>query len=134
MKLQLGLGAGKGLHGVGLFMIAQSAVVARTAIRHLADFKGKKIRIFASQFQSVAMARLGAIPKPMTLGAVLPALHDNALDGAVSSIAVFSSMHYDLMCRALRPKSEARLGERPVPIGLQHLHHLLVNPGLLGEG
>jgi len=99
MKLQLGLGASKGLHGAGLFMIAQSAVVARTAIRHLADFKGKKIRIFASQFQSVAMARLGAIPKPMTLGAVLPALHDNALDGAVSSIAVFSSMHYEQAAR-----------------------------------
>ena len=40
----------------------------------LADFKGKKIRIFASQFQTVAMQRLGATPKPMTLAAVLPAL------------------------------------------------------------
>ena len=94
LKLMLGLGADKGLHGVGLFMVAQSVVVARTPIRHVADFKGKKIRIFASQFQSVAMARLGATPKPMTLGGVLPALHDNALDGAVSGIAVFSSMHY----------------------------------------
>lgn len=94
MRLMLGLGADRGLHGAGLFMISQSAVVARIPIRRLADFKGKKIRIFASQFQSVAMARLGATPKPMTLGGVLPALHDNALDGAVSSIAVFSAMHY----------------------------------------
>jgi len=94
LKLILGLGADKGLHGAGLFMNSQSAVIARTPIRHLADFKGKKIRIFASQFQSEAMRRLGATPKPMTLGGVLPALQDNALDGAVSSIAVFSSMHY----------------------------------------
>jgi len=94
MKLMLGLGADKGLHGAGLFMNSQSAVIARTPIRHLADFKGKKIRIFASQFQSVAMQRLGATPKPMTLGGVLPALQDNALDGAVSSIAVFNAMHY----------------------------------------
>jgi TRAP-type C4-dicarboxylate transport system substrate-binding protein len=94
LKLILGLGADKGLHGGGLFMSSQSAVIARTPIRHLADFKGKKIRIFASQFQSEAMRRLGATPKPMTLGGVLPALQDNALDGAVSSIAVFSSMHY----------------------------------------
>src|SRR6516225_3868375 len=94
LKLMLGLGANKGLHGAGLFMNSQSAVIARTPIRHLADFKSKKIRIFASQFQTEAMRRLGATPKPMTLGGVLPALQDNALDGAVSSIAVFSSMHY----------------------------------------
>ncbi|HEY6995890.1 MAG TPA: TRAP transporter substrate-binding protein [Xanthobacteraceae bacterium] len=94
IKLMLGLGADKGLHGVGLFMNSQSAVAAKTPIRHLADFKGKKIRIFASQFQSVAMQRLGATPKPMTLGGVLPALQDNALDGAVASIAVFSTMHF----------------------------------------
>jgi len=94
LKLILGLGADKGLHGAGLFMNSQSVVIARTSIRHLADFKGKKIRIFASQFQSEAMRRLGATPKPMTLGGVLPALQDNALDGAVSSIAVFSSMRY----------------------------------------
>jgi TRAP-type C4-dicarboxylate transport system substrate-binding protein len=93
-KLLLGLGADKGLHGVGLFMSAQSAVVARSPIRHLADFKGRKIRIFASPFQSVAMQRLGATPKPMTLAEVLPALQDNALDGAVSALAVFAGMHY----------------------------------------
>ncbi len=81
-KLMLGLGADKGLHGVGLFMASPSSIIARTAIRHLADFKGKKIRIFASAFQSVAMQRLGAIPKPMSLGDVLPALHDNGVDAA----------------------------------------------------
>jgi TRAP-type C4-dicarboxylate transport system substrate-binding protein len=94
LKLMLRLGADKGLHGAGLFMNSQSAVIARSPIRQLVDFKGKRIRIFASQFQSVAMQRLGAVPKPMTLGGVLPALQDNALDGAVSSIAVFSTMHY----------------------------------------
>jgi TRAP-type C4-dicarboxylate transport system substrate-binding protein len=93
-RLMLGLGADKGLHGAGLFMNSQSAVIARTPIRRLADFKGKKIRIFASQFQIVAMQRLGATPKPMTLGGVLAALQDNALDGAISSIAVFSTMHF----------------------------------------
>src|ERR1700731_4343029 len=64
MKLMLSLGAEKGLHGAGLFMNSQSAVIARAPIRHLVDFKGKKIRIFASQFQSVAIQRLRAAPKP----------------------------------------------------------------------
>jgi len=93
-NLMLGLGADKGLHGVGLFMATPSSVIARTPIRHLADFKGKKIRILASEFQGVAMQRLGATPKPMTLAEVLPALQDNAVDGALGAVSIFSAMHY----------------------------------------
>src|SRR6516162_6711884 len=51
LKLMLGLGAEKGLHGVGMFVTQPSSIVSRTAIRHLDDIKGKKIRTFASQFQ-----------------------------------------------------------------------------------
>ena len=93
-QLMLGLGADKGLHGVALFMAAPSSIIAIKPIRHRGDFKGKKIRIFASQFQAEALRRLGAIPKPMTLGEVLPALQDNALDGAVAATTVFVTMHY----------------------------------------
>lgn len=93
-ELMLGLGSDKGLHGVALFLSGQSSVVSRIPIRRLADFKGKKIRVFASQFQTVAVERLGATPKPMTLGEVLPALQDNAIDGALSSLTVFTTMRY----------------------------------------
>lgn len=93
-SLMIGLGADKGLHGVALFMVSPSVVVSTKPIRHLADFKGKKIRIFASQFQRVAMQRLGAVPKVMTLGEVLPALQDNALDGAVTALTVLNSMQF----------------------------------------
>jgi len=60
----------------------------------LADFKGKKVRIFASPFQSVAFDRLGATPVAMTLGDVLPALQQGAIDGAVASTAIFTAFHY----------------------------------------
>jgi TRAP-type C4-dicarboxylate transport system substrate-binding protein len=93
-KLMLGLGANKGLHGVGLFMIQPSSVVAKTAIRHLAGFKGKKIRVFASQFQTAAFERLGATPVAMTLGDVLPALQQGAIDGALSGMTVYTNFHY----------------------------------------
>jgi len=93
-RLMLGLAANKGLHGVALFMATPSSVIAIKPIRHLDDFKNKKIRIFASQFQAEALRRLGAIPKPMTLGEVLPALQDNVLDGAVAATTVFVTMHY----------------------------------------
>ncbi len=108
-KLMLGLGAGKGLHGVGLFMVTPAAIISRTPIRRLADFKGKKIRIFASRFQSVAMRRLGAIPKPMTLGQVLPALQDNGIDAAISAIPIFAAMHYETVARYVTTSDESAI-------------------------
>ena len=94
LKLMLSLGAGKGLHGVGMFIAQPDLLASKTPIRHLADFQGKKIRIFASDFQSEAMKRLGATPVAMTLGDVLPALQQGAIDGAVAGITVFSAFHY----------------------------------------
>jgi TRAP-type transport system periplasmic protein len=93
-KLMLALGSDKGLHGVALFLVNPSSIVARTPIRRLADFRGKKIRILASRFQSVAITRLGATPKQMTLGDVLPALQDNVIDGALGAVTVFATMPY----------------------------------------
>jgi TRAP-type transport system periplasmic protein len=94
LKLMLALGANKGLHGVGLFMATPSSIISRTPIRHLADFKGKKIRIFASQFQSEAFARLGITPVAMTLGDVLPAIQQGAIDGADAALNVYVPMHF----------------------------------------
>jgi TRAP-type C4-dicarboxylate transport system substrate-binding protein len=94
LKLVLGLGADKGLHGAGLFMNAPSSIIAKSPIRHLADFKGKKIRIFASQFQSMSLERLGATPVAMTLGDVMVAIQQGTIDGAVGGIVVFTPMHF----------------------------------------
>jgi TRAP-type transport system periplasmic protein len=94
-KLMFSLGAAKGLHGVGLFMALPSALISRTPVRHLADLRGKKIRIFASAFQSEALKRLGATPVAMTLGDVLPAIQQGTIDGAISGITVYTSMHYN---------------------------------------
>jgi TRAP-type transport system periplasmic protein len=94
LKLMLGLGAGKGLHGVGLFIAQPASIISRTAIRHLVDFQGKKIRIFASDFQSEAFKRLGVTPVAMTLGDVLPAIQQGAIDGAIAGIGVFTNLHF----------------------------------------
>jgi TRAP-type C4-dicarboxylate transport system substrate-binding protein len=93
-KLMLGLGANKGLHGVGLYIAQPSCVIAKTPIRHLADFKGKKIRVFASQFQTVAFDRLGATPVAMTLADVLPALQQGAIDSSIAGIGPFVHLHF----------------------------------------
>ena len=93
-KLMFGLGANKGLHGVALFMNAPSSLIAKTPLRHLADFKGKKIRVLASPFQMQAIARLGATPVAMTLGDVIPAIQQGAIDGAIGGIVVWTPMHF----------------------------------------
>jgi TRAP-type C4-dicarboxylate transport system substrate-binding protein len=94
LKLMLSLGADKGLHGVAMFTSQPSSIIAKNAVRHLADLQGKKLRVFASQFQSVAFGRLGVTPVAMTLGDVLPALQQGAIDGAVAGTVIYSAMHY----------------------------------------
>ena len=93
-KLMLALGDGKGLHGVAIFMAEPSDVISKTPIRHLADFKGKKLRTFASKFQTEAWSRLGATPVAMSLGDVLPALQQGTIDGAVAGMGPFTHMHF----------------------------------------
>jgi TRAP-type transport system periplasmic protein len=94
MKLMLGLGANKGLHGAGLFLATPSSIISKKPIRHLEDFKGKKLRIFASEFQFEALRRLGATPVAMSLGDVLPAIQQGAIDGAIAALNVFVPMQY----------------------------------------
>jgi len=94
LKLILGLGAAKGLHGVALLMLNPNDVVAKTPINHIADLKGKKLRVFASQFETVPFARLGVTPVSMSLGDVLPALQQGAIDGALAGIPVLAAMHF----------------------------------------
>jgi TRAP-type transport system periplasmic protein len=94
-KLMLGLGANKGLHGVAMFMNSPSSIIAKTPIRHLADFKGKKIRVLASPFQTTPIARLGATPVAMTLADVVPAMQQGTIDGAVGGIVVWTPMHFN---------------------------------------
>ena len=93
-ELMLGLGANKGLEGIGLAPIGPSSIAVRKEIRHLADFKGTKIRVLASPFQLELIRRMDASPVAMTLGDVLPALQQGAIDGALATITVYTTFQY----------------------------------------
>lgn len=93
-KAFLALGADKGLLGVSLFITGPDVFVMRTPFRTLADIRGKKIRVLASPFQMEQIARLGGTGVPLTLGDVLPALQQGALDGALGGLTVFTALHY----------------------------------------
>src|SRR5260370_21707853 len=56
-KLMLGLGANKGLHGVGLMMAQPTCIISKPPVRHVGGFKGNESRMFSSQSQSPAVRR-----------------------------------------------------------------------------
>jgi TRAP-type transport system periplasmic protein len=93
-KFYLGLGADKGLHGVAVALAEPSEVISKNAIRHLADFKGKKLRIFASEFQSAAFKQLGTTPVAMSPGDVMTAIQQGSLDSSVAGIQLLSGLHF----------------------------------------
>ena len=93
-KMMFELGANKGLEGVGIAPIGPSSIVMRKEVKHLADFKGTKIRVLASPFQLELIRRMDASPVAMTLGDVLPGLQQGAIDGALATITVFTTFQY----------------------------------------
>ncbi|HUZ75072.1 MAG TPA: TRAP transporter substrate-binding protein [Stellaceae bacterium] len=93
-KAFLSLGSNKGLIGLSLFVNAPVTVLTRKPVRRLADFKGLKIRILASDFQIQQIKRLDATPVAMSLGDVMPALQQGTIDGALASVPAFTPLHF----------------------------------------
>jgi TRAP-type C4-dicarboxylate transport system substrate-binding protein len=92
--LILGLGANKGLTGIGIFPFGPASIVTRKPVHHLVEFQGLKVRMSASAFQLEMIKRMGASPVAMSLGDVLPAIQQGAIDGALTSITVDTTLHY----------------------------------------
>jgi TRAP-type C4-dicarboxylate transport system substrate-binding protein len=103
----LAVGAAKGLIGASLFIYAPGTVAMRAPIRTLADFKGKKIRVLASPFQTEQMTRLGATGVPLSLGDVLPALQQGTIDGSFTGLPVFTTLQYQEAARYITETSQA---------------------------
>ena len=94
LDLILGLGGNKGLIGGGVFPIGPSSIDTRKPVHRLADYSGMKIRVLASQFQLELIKRMGGSPVAMTLGDVLPALQQGAIDGTLTTMTQYTTLHY----------------------------------------
>jgi len=92
--LMLGLGANKGLVGVGIYPIGPSSIVTKKQVQRLSDYAGLKIRVLASPFQLELIKRMGGSPIAMTLADVLPALQQGALDGSLTTMTQYTTLHY----------------------------------------
>ncbi|MBI2202960.1 MAG: TRAP transporter substrate-binding protein [Candidatus Rokubacteria bacterium] len=94
----MALGEAKGMKGVSLIVYGPTSYATRKPIRKLDDFKGLKIRVFASPMQTVPLARLGATAAPMPLNEVFPALQRGAIDGNRTGITIFTTFkYYDIL-------------------------------------
>jgi TRAP-type transport system periplasmic protein len=93
-QMMFELGASKGLEGIGFAPIGPSSIATKREFRRLADFKGTKIRVLASPFQLELIRRMDASPVAMTLADVLPAVQQGAIDGALATITVYTTMQY----------------------------------------
>jgi TRAP-type C4-dicarboxylate transport system substrate-binding protein len=90
----LALGANRGLKGLGLVISGPLTINTRTAVRKLADLEGKKIRVLASPMQSEQMRMLKSAAVPMSLGEVMPALQQGAIDGVLASVPVLTALRF----------------------------------------
>ena len=93
-KFMFGLGANKGLEGIGFAPIGPSTIISKKELKRLADIKGMKIRVLASPFQLELIRRMDASPVAMTLADVLPGLQQGTIDGSLSSMTVYTTMKY----------------------------------------
>jgi TRAP-type C4-dicarboxylate transport system substrate-binding protein len=94
LDMMMALGANKGLIGAGIYPIGPSSIITKKLIQHLSDYTGLKIRVLASPFQLELIKRMGGSPVAMTLADVLPALQQGALDGSVTTMTQYTTLHY----------------------------------------
>jgi TRAP-type C4-dicarboxylate transport system substrate-binding protein len=93
-KAFLGLGANKGLMGIGLLISGPTVFVTRKPITKLAELDGLKVRVLAAPLQQEQLRAMKMAPVPMPLGEVMPALQQGTLDGVMSCIPVFVALKY----------------------------------------
>lgn len=87
-------GESKGVMPLTNYVHSPYAVASKKPIRALTDFKGLRVRTFATPMQIQPMKNVGALPIPMTLGEVLPALQNGTIDASLSGNTVFTAFKY----------------------------------------
>jgi TRAP-type C4-dicarboxylate transport system substrate-binding protein len=90
----LGLAEDKGLVGVGVYVASAADYLAKTPLRSIDDFKGKKFRINATAAERERMRLLGAAAIPMPLTEVVPGLERGVVDGTQSTVSVFVNFKF----------------------------------------
>lgn len=93
-KLIYSAGEAKGITGIGFAPIGPSSILSKKPVMKLADMAGMKVRVLASPFQLELIRRMGGSPIAMTLADVLPGLQQGTIDGTLTTMTIYTTMHY----------------------------------------
>lgn len=84
----------KGIKVVGQVCDSDTIYVARTPLKTIADFDGKKIRVFGTAMEREQFRRLGATATPMPPDEMMTAIQQGALDGAKGGVPLFMGFKF----------------------------------------
>ncbi len=93
-KLITSIGEKKGVHTGAFIVYDMQYFTFKQPTKSLADFKGRRMRVLASEAEQAAVLSLGAAPIPMPLPEVLPALQQGTIDAVSSGLSIFTSLRY----------------------------------------
>lgn len=79
------LAAEQGVLGASYYVYGPSAYIMKTPADTMADIRGKKVRVLASDVEQATMQAIGATGVPVPFGEVLAAISQGVLDGARTS-------------------------------------------------
>ncbi len=82
------LGEKKGIIGAQVWVYDGASYMTTSPIKTLADFKGKKIRVLATQMERRIVASVNATGVPIPFTEVVPAIQRKVVDGARTSLVV----------------------------------------------
>jgi TRAP-type transport system periplasmic protein len=82
---------------LGLFTEGIRNVYSKSAVRSIADVKGKKIRVQASQTENAFWNAYGAVPAQISFGQVYTSLQTGVLDMAENNVTAYLAVkHYEV--------------------------------------
>ena len=84
----------KGMIGVAIFDYGPTAYASIEPIRNLGDFKGKKIRVLATDVERAVIDEFGGTGIPMPMGDAIPGLQRKQIDGIRSTIVVLAALKF----------------------------------------
>lgn len=84
----LNLAADKGIIGGNIWIYDGTSYMTTSPIKTLADIKGKKIRVLATQMEREIVGSFGGTGVPIPFTEVVPAIQRKVVDGARTSLVV----------------------------------------------
>ena len=103
----LAMAESKGVKGLNNWVYGMISIAAVRPIENLDAFKGKKIRVLATELEISLMGKFGAAGIPMDMGEVMPALQNNQIDGIRTSTVVMNSRKHWSVAKNLTVMNDA---------------------------